>query len=364
MESGAQDLIRKMAFNPNGCLILAAGSESCRGLKHQNASSGLSIPTNGPFAIELLLTQVKHVRKEPYPTQPSVGLQHHQELRARQRHSRDGATTALALSVRLATQVLAQQRRGALQTGRWNTRCSGARPQWAVVQGRCMSVETCQSNAGTFATVSVASCSGDNPQALSDLVLPLTAAATATTATASAYTITSYQIWAPMVELRWQSTDLPASFTSAPTNSRSTGSGSISRSGTNSPSSTDGTSSVAQVHTGLSTGEQVAIGLVVPLIVLALLALISAFIWRRRRTSVAQTSLDQTQHRMLDPGDKPLYEMEDSRQAQELQAHSSSFHELLGNTPEPPVRQLYELPTSPRLVSQTGDQQRDLLTGD
>ena len=111
-------------------------------------------------------------------------------------------------------------------------------------------------------------CSDGSSQAYSYLTVPETNTVTGISSTSTAVgknTLTSFEVYAPMIEIRWQSSDRSAH---TPTN---TGSRSTSPPAQNSSSGSS----------GLSTGAKAAIGVVVPVAVIAILVGIF-FFWRRK----------------------------------------------------------------------------------
>ena len=186
--------------------------------------------------------------------------------------------------------------------------------------------QTCQSGAGTFASFPVVTCQSGSSNGLTDLAIPTTISVSEST-----YAITTYEIYAPMIEIRWQSSDLPANNTSAST------------------MPTSSKISTATAAPGLSTGGEVAIGVVIPLVVLTAIAL-GIFIWRRRRSrtrpkpdfdapAMTRSPLDD---RPQELHTNPLYEMDEQRKAHEIgQNGMASYerHELQGNYEQ---RKIYE----------------------
>lgn len=140
-------------------------------------------------------------------------------------------------------------------------------------------------------------------------------------------TFPTYQLVAPMIELRFQSSDLPVSTSATPTSSLDTPQ-TDSTKGKNEPKSE-----------GLSTGAKAAIGVCVPVFVLALFAG-AVFFWRRRRNrskpdqpQVAYAYEKPPAHQLQG---NPVYEMDDQRRTSELGSKvlsSHERHEMRGSDP-------------------------------
>jgi LPXTG-motif cell wall-anchored protein len=117
----------------------------------------------------------------------------------------------------------------------------------------------------------IVTCQSGTSAAFSYYTLPTTVSATVTSASkvsVTAATITAFNMYAPMIQINWQSSDLPTTSTST--------------SGTSSASSRTSQTSIAQASSKLSTGAEAGIGVGVALGVIAI-GIISWVLYRRRR---------------------------------------------------------------------------------
>lgn len=174
--------------------------------------------------------------------------------------------------------------------------------------------QTCQSGAGDFATFPVVTCQSGSSDGLTEMSIPTTVSLSQST-----YAVTTYEIYAPMIEIRWQSSDLPA----------------------NSTSSSQASTSSAAASAELSTGTKAAIGVVIPVVILASFAL-GILLWRRRQSRTS-SKLDSAapahdrstnDERSLELQGNALLEMEEQRKAHEMGSKtvaSCERHELHGN---------------------------------
>lgn len=227
-----------------------------------------------------------------------------------------------------------------------STPCCLARRRWGVVQcmlcktaldtaglrliptqsGFTCSVDTawaqtCQKGAGNLATFPVVTCQSGSSDGLTEMTIPTTVSLSQ-----SAYTITTYEIYAPMIEIRWQSSDLSLNSTST--------------------SSTPAPTAVRTpaVSGSLSTGAKAAIGAVIPVVVLIAIGL-SIYFWRRRQSrtgSQAEATVPAQHAHDLSTSDRrpselrgiALHEMEDQRRAHEMDSKlvaNYERHELQGD---------------------------------
>ncbi|KAK4544030.1 hypothetical protein LTR36_004528 [Oleoguttula mirabilis] len=134
----------------------------------------------------------------------------------------------------------------------------------------------------------------------------------------STYPITIYEIYAPMIEIRWQSSALPVNGTSS------------------SPTPTASSATHAAASAGLSTGVKVAIGVVIPMAVL--IAVVLGIWFQRSRSrmgakpgSTAPIPLPESVPELRD---NALHEMEEQRTAHEMDSKglvNSERHELPAN---------------------------------
>lgn len=127
--------------------------------------------------------------------------------------------------------------------------------------------QVCTSVATSGDAFPTASCSSGTATAGS-LTLPTTTTATVQQVGVVSTYVTAMTHFAPMFEIRWQSSDLPSSSTEDQTPSLSS-------------------SATANPSPGLSTGAKAGIGTAVPLAVLAMIAA-ALLLWRRRRTKSRQ----------------------------------------------------------------------------
>ena len=135
------------------------------------------------------------------------------------------------------------------------------------VCGGSNDAQTCSSVAQSGSTVPVITCSEGSSQGYTYLTIPMTETKTGISSSASRvgeFAISSFEVLAPMIEIRWQSSDLP---TSTPTHTQA--------------KSTSSHSAAPSSGSGLSTGAKAAIGVVVPVAAIAILAGIF-FFWRRK----------------------------------------------------------------------------------
>ena len=152
--------------------------------------------------------------------------------------------------------------------------------------------QTCSRVVLSGQTVPVITCSEGSSQGYTYLSLPVTETTTGVSSSASrvgVYAITSFEVLAPMIEIRWQSSDLPTT-----------------------------SSNSASSDSGLSTGAKAAIGVVIPVAVIAILVGIF-FFWRRKirklgpstwpassTTSAGQSGVQQSSGQQL-PMEMPSY---------------------------------------------------------
>jgi uncharacterized protein HemX len=132
-------------------------------------------------------------------------------------------------------------------------------------------------------------------------------------------TISSVSILAPMVEIRWQSSDRPASTSATPTVSPST----------SPPASTHGPS-------GLSTGAKAAIGVVVPVVVIGIAAVLYGVLVvkrKRRQRQPAATRAAELEAGKDDVQTAPVYEMDEGMQEQAQELEARALHEVQGSDP-------------------------------
>jgi LPXTG-motif cell wall-anchored protein len=186
--------------------------------------------------------------------------------------------------------------------------------------------------ANGYNTVPIATCSNGQSANPTDLTVPYIISISGSVASSNTYegvTVSTYQVMAPLIDIRWQSSDKTASTSSGASPAGSSG-GSPSLKHTGSP--------------GLSTGAQAGIGVGVAVGVLA--ALLGAFfLWRKRRANSGETEQphygDPTQnHELLG---NPVYEMQSHDNARELGTKETPWnerHEVHGSQPELP-----QLPT-------------------
>ena len=192
-------------------------------------------------------------------------------------------------------------------------------------------LQTCLRVAGNGATVPVYTCSATATNGLQALTLPTVARSTTTASNGTnvySYHYDEFSIYAPMIEIRWRSADrngipsetgkaVPTSSTSSPTTSSSSSSGST-----------------------LSTGAKAAIGVAVPVVVLALLA-VSCLFWRRRKRkskvyawsdTTAVSEKRQPETAQLDSGHVvPLAELDAGGKRTELSGDTPHRQELEGS---------------------------------
>ena len=143
--------------------------------------------------------------------------------------------------------------------------------------------------------------------------------------------IPTYQILAPLIEVRWQSSDREAvtSATATPTPTSTS---------SNTPNQTSLQSSPS-ADSALSVGAKAAIGVAIPVAVLA--ALIGGFfIWRRRRSpskiSSPPSGAGGNETQQYEVQDNPVYELNDQRSASELGSKAvlgHERHEMQGSNP-------------------------------
>jgi len=145
---------------------------------------------------------------------------------------------------------------------------------------------------------------------------------TTATVNKTAWPITTYQIYAPMIEIRWQSSDLPANTTSS-----SAG-----------PTSSHGSSGAHTPTEGLSTGVKAAIGAAIAVVILAALAFgFRVHLQRRKRlrlgseqdklaTPVVAHGYGGVDARPTELRGNALFEMEEQRRAQEVDSKDVSTH--------------------------------------
>ena len=189
--------------------------------------------------------------------------------------------------------------------------------------------QTCKSEAGYGAAFPVVTCESGSSNGFTEMAIPATIEASSTT-----YNFAAYDMYAPMIEIRWQSSDRPAK---TPAMTTSTSSTLSSRTGTSTPSN------------GLATSTKIAIGATVPALVIIAAVLLGVLLWRRKRGRAPDTKQDPTESKfdssspVLDhntrygpyrePRWSPLHEMEEQRFAQELESKNFALrvrHELEG----------------------------------
>lgn len=170
--------------------------------------------------------------------------------------------------------------------------------------------QTCQSVAGYYATVPVATCSDGQRGFATDLRVPYTITETSTstlTSTAESLVVSTtllgtYEVYAPLIDIRWQASDKPAS--------------------------------------GLSTGGKAAIGVVVPVAVVAMVVG-AFFLWRKRRKVPREKGglpeLPGGGRDKIELDGNVVHELEDERVTQEMGSKSTPWHErheVQGSQPE------------------------------
>jgi hypothetical protein len=106
----------------------------------------------------------------------------------------------------------------------------------------------------------------------------LVTAASATTTSTQYYTNSGAGIWADVIQVRYKSSDIITA-TATSTNSASTSN----PTGASSTATSQSAQHTTKTKSGLSTGAKVAIGVVVPVVVLCALLFIGFFLYRRRR---------------------------------------------------------------------------------
>ena len=211
--------------------------------------------------------------------------------------------------------------------------------------------QTCELQATAPDTWPVVTCESGTSGGYTINSLPITATETYTTSSdtltatdTATVTIETYFLYAPMVQINWKSSDLVAS-TSSKTPSK-TSNTAVQVSQTSSPSPTPAPSS------GLSTGAKVAIGVVIPLVVIA--ALIAAFFFfrRRRRTTPQDETVPRPHpHNAELPNTADPYYDDDKKKpnpaymhemSEMRDGHPSTVGELRGSDPAL-VRPTYEM---------------------
>lgn len=159
-----------------------------------------------------------------------------------------------------------------------------------------------------YATAVVGTCSNGETANVRDLTVPYVL----TGSSASTYQgaeVTQFQVFAPLIDIRWQSSD----------RSRSTSSGA-------SPATASHTGP-AKNNTGLSTGAQAGIGVGVAVGALAIL-LGALFLWRRRRKTSRNGEPPQAVQEVKHEVDgNPVYELEEEREMPEAGHKSPPWHE-------------------------------------
>lgn len=157
-------------------------------------------------------------------------------------------------------------------------------------------VQTCISLL-TSATVATVTCESGTSAHFSHLTVPF-----AVELTDSASIISTFSVWAPMVQLKYQSSDLPpSSITPSPTTtSGSTGDSIATTSSSNNNAAliTD-----APVQDSLPVGSRVGIGVGVAagVIILAIIGFCAVRVWRRRRLVAPVTYQEAEQPREQPP---------------------------------------------------------------
>lgn len=139
--------------------------------------------------------------------------------------------------------------------------------------------QTCISVAQSGGSIPVVTCSNGYSQGYSYLTIPATETVSGMSSSSSRvgeYDLSSFVVYNPMVEIRWQSTDRSEPIAEQTASSKKTHT--PSRTGSNTPSKS---TLVSSQSAGLSTGTKAAIGVVVPVAVIAVLGGIF-FFWRRK----------------------------------------------------------------------------------
>ncbi|CZR62645.1 uncharacterized protein PAC_12542 [Phialocephala subalpina] len=198
--------------------------------------------------------------------------------------------------------------------------------------------QTCLTTA-TSTSFSVLNCVSGTTGAFTVLTVPSAYTNTASSSSALA-TQLSFVLSAPLIEIRWQSSDR-ASSTSSSSSSTST---SVSGTGTGTGASATSSSSSLPLasstpSSGLSTGAKAGIGIGAALGALALLGALAFFIYRKRKNAYAKAG--QNSPGYLNPESAtPVYELKDGNQgnyaASELPSGTQVAELPPGSRPPPP----------------------------
>lgn len=188
-------------------------------------------------------------------------------------------------------------------------------------------VQSCYSVASSGATVALGTCESGSTQQFSYATFPNGGTTVVQASTTNVVNgMDSFTVQAPLVEIRWKSSDLPASATSETT-----------------PSSTASSISNSDSSSGLSTGAIAAIAVVIPVVAIA--ALVGAFLlWRRRKKSPGKgqnlLELDGSEVDKSSPytdkkpaGDRPPLQEMESNDARHEMGTEAATHELEGDRP-------------------------------
>lgn len=192
-------------------------------------------------------------------------------------------------------------------------------------------IQTCRSIAAAQSSIVIGTCeSGYMVSTLTTLQLPL-----AVPTSDTSFTITSYEFYAAMMDIRWQASDLHTTTTTPLIPGVSTSS---STANATSPPSTAASSST--LPHGLSTGAEAAIGVVVPCVAIAAIAGLVLWWRRRRRQQQRRGPEDENDYQRpngsntgAELGGTPLHELADSVKPVEMdnvKGHSG-FSELQGS---------------------------------
>ncbi|EMD00377.1 hypothetical protein BAUCODRAFT_162095 [Baudoinia panamericana UAMH 10762] len=193
--------------------------------------------------------------------------------------------------------------------------------------------QTCISTATTGQSFPMGLCSSFSTSGLSTYIVGGTTTVISSSFT-STVTTSEFTVFAPLIDIRWQSSDDIVTATSTTSMS------------TSSTTALDGTASAIKSATagsgGLGVGAEAAVGVVVPVIVLLAMG-VGLGMWLRRRrqskgthfvsstpASACETLAKPPRQGKQQTRRQPAYEMEDQRKPQMLGADDEMIHELPG----------------------------------
>jgi len=175
----------------------------------------------------------------------------------------------------------------------------------------------------------VATCSRGASVSASDLVMPYTITGLASSASYNGAVIGQYQVLAPLIDIRWQSSDRTGSSSDAASPAAGTQTG------------LGGDALRSSGNSGLSTGAKAAIGVAIPVVLIAMMAG-AFFLWRKRRKTKTAPSrgieLPPNERPKPELQGNPVYELEEPpfREIGNKETPWHERHEMHGSDPQLP----------------------------